>query len=213
MFRKLLEVLRMNRQYFVLSVVLLGGSGLTGYVMAEQIDAVVQEVMKSLLEKVEEISENPTVTNMFWIIFKNNVMAALSMLALGIFFGIIPVMALIQNGMVIGYFLNKAEAADINPFQVLVFGILPHGVIELFAILLATTIGIKYGTFAFRLVGSLFRTHRQSRLKEDFLKHVQYLPYMVVVIVAMLFVAAVIETTVTPLLVNQILGDIQLFGE
>jgi len=123
------------------------------------------------------------------------------MLGLGVFFGVFPIFALTANGFLLGFMLKTFALKGVSPLPVLMVGILPHGVIEIFAVILAAGIGIKYGFFVFRMVGNAFTGKRGSVIKE-FQENLKDLPFIVVSVIFMLFIAAVIESTITPLLIN-----------
>ncbi len=205
--KKFLTIFPRYRAYFIFSAAMLLGGALFGYFQSEAIQTIVKESLEHLMNKVEEIQENPSPFNMFWVIFKNNVLAAMIMMGLGVFFAIYPVMALFMNGALIGYLLVTAQASGVNAGKLLVFGILPHGIVELTAILFSTMIGIKLGVLSFRLLSGLFQRQRRRLAGREFAQHVNDLPYMVILIIVLLFVAAVIESSVTPLLINTMLGD------
>lgn len=207
MFKKFLTIFPRYRTYFIFSAAVLLGGALFGYFQSEAIQTIVKESLEHLMNKVEEIQENPSPFNMFWVIFKNNVLAAMMMLGLGVFFAIFPVMSLFVNGALIGYLLITAQASGVNAGKLLVFGILPHGIVELTAILFSTMIGIKLGVLSFRLLTGLFQSRRRQIVSRDYAKHMSDLPYMVGLIIVLLFFAAVIESSVTPLLVETMMGD------
>jgi len=58
-----------------------------------------------------------------------------------------------------------------------------------------------------RMLGNLANNSRRTRLVDDFKTSLNELPYIVGAIVVLLLLAAVIESTVTPMLINSFLGD------
>jgi len=79
-------------------------------------------------------------------VIANNISIAIEIVGLGLAFGIFPVFVLIVNGLVLGY-LPFYLAGRVTDFSLLEFFsvILPHGLIELSAILIAITCGIRLG--------------------------------------------------------------------
>lgn len=61
----------------------------------------------------------------------------------GILLGILPFLALVVNGYVLGFVANQAIAID-GIF--VLWRLLPHGIFEIPAILISTALGIRLGT-------------------------------------------------------------------
>ncbi|RKD22661.1 hypothetical protein BEP19_10415 [Ammoniphilus oxalaticus] len=208
MFTRLARIISANSKYIWLGTLLFVGGSLLGYFNATLMEQVAKELMQQLEkigDKIGEQGGGPL--SMFWVIFQNNVLASLTMLGLGIFFCVFPVFALISNGILLGFMLKAFSMKGLNPLLILVVGILPHGIVELFAVILAAGLGIKYGTFVIRMFGNLFSNKRAGILTE-FKENLEDLPFIVVSLIAMLFVAAVIESVVTPFLIYSVFGDL-----
>jgi len=201
MLKRLAQIIEANSRYVLLGALLFVGSALLGYLNSALVEQTAQQLMEQLQRIAEKIGENGSPLAMFWVIFQNNVLASLSMLGLGVFFGVFPIFALTANGFLLGFMLKTFALKGVSPLPVLMVGILPHGVIEIFAVILAAGIGIKYGFFVFRMVGNAFTGKRGSVIKE-FQENLKDLPFIVVSVIFMLFIAAVIESTITPLLIN-----------
>ncbi len=191
-----------NQKYLFLGLALFLLGSLLGYLNAE----LIQNMAKDLLEQLEKIAKrmedhgSPFYT--FWVIFQNNVIASLTMLGLGVFFGIFPVFALLSNGVLLGYMLKTMAIKGINPLSILALGILPHGVIEIFAVIVAAAIGIKYGMYMIRIMLSMANSGVRSRVLDEFKESLHELPYIVGSVIVLLFLAAVIESTITPFLIH-----------
>src|SRR5699024_8859003 len=115
--------------------------------------------------------------------------------------------ALISNGILLGFMLNLFAMQGLNPLSVLLIGIVPHGIIEIFAVILAAAIGIKYGFYIIKLMTHLFSTKR-SAIFNEFKENLRDLPFIVVSLIFLLFIAAIIESTVTPFLIYTFFGDL-----
>ncbi|RXT05326.1 stage II sporulation protein M [Ammoniphilus sp. CFH 90114] len=205
---KLRQVIQNNSRFLWLGTLIFIGSALLGYLNAETIASMAQELMKELEKIAEKIQKNGSVFYTFWVIFQNNVVASLTMLGLGVFFGIYPTLALVANGVLLGFLLKMFALKGVNPLSILIVGILPHGVIEIFAVVLAAAFGIKYGTLVFRLLGNLGNTDRRRGILDDFKDSLKELPFTVGAIVVLLFIAAMIESTITPVLIQIFIGEL-----
>ncbi|MBP1933071.1 stage II sporulation protein M [Ammoniphilus resinae] len=201
------RIVKRNSKFILLGTGIFLISILIGYLNAEEIQKMASELMKELEQIARKINENNSPLYTFWVIFQNNLLASLSMLGLGIFLGFYPALALLSNGILLGFMLKISALKGINPFSVFFLGILPHGIFELFAVIVAASIGMKYGILIIRMLANLANNSRRSRLVDDFKTSLNELPYIVGAIVVLLLLAAVIESTVTPLLINSFLGD------
>lgn len=156
------------------------------------------EGLGQLVDMVEQTS-NPTLFMMI-VIFLNNAIKSILIMYLGAFYGIIPFFFLITNGMIIGYLLEiTAKNPDALPvWEVVVKGLLPHGIIEIPAIIFACAYGLKFGTLVFRASGSLvFARGKLGGIGRE-IEHfaIRTVPMIVILTVALL-IAAVIESTFT----------------
>ncbi len=123
-------------------------------------------------------------------IFRNNALDSLLALLLGIGFGIVPFFIIASNGFFLGMItFVYAEKAGI--FFVLA-SILPHGIIELPMIFLSAAIGIRLGhEFLKWLRGS------RSGLAAEIMRGIKF---YIRIIFPLLFIAAVIESYITPMI-------------
>lgn len=195
-----------NRGYFLAACLLFLGGGLIGYFQAPAVESMVNELLGQLKEIANRINESGgSVFATFWTIFSNNVVSALMMMALGLFFAFFPIIGLVANGILLGFILTKATG--VSPWVMLGAGILPHGIFELPAVLFAAGIGIRLGVLSFRSVGVLIQPHKADRLKNDWYDTLKQFPAAVLTVIALLFVAAIVESSITPLILHGIIGD------
>jgi stage II sporulation protein M len=132
--------------------------------------------------------------NQWWFglfIFLNNTVKSIAVMYLGLLFGIVPAVFLLLNGMVIGHLLTSLDRQGVQVIELIVKGLLPHGILEIPAILLACGYGLKMGTTAWSALTG--RSEARSELKRLMLIS---LPLMLFLTLA-LGIAAVIEATVT----------------
>jgi stage II sporulation protein M len=125
------------------------------------------------------------------LIFVNNAIKALGLVFLGILLGLPPVLFIGVNGFILGGLGSALES--VKGWTYVMASFVPHGVIEIPVVLLATALGLTVGTESLKWL-----VRRESRLKlqlSDSLK--VYFRW----ILPGLAVAAIIEVFVTPLLI------------
>lgn len=136
----------------------------------------------------------------FWtgvFIFFNNTIKAIAVMYLGLLLGFIPMFFLIVNGMVIGFLLMTVYEQGQPLIPLIVNGLLPHGILEIPAILLACAYGLRLGAAMLAVLAA--REGAIARLKQ-ILKVT--LPVMVFLTIVLL-IAAVIESTLTVWLLSR----------
>ena len=126
------------------------------------------------------------------VIFLNNAVKSLMAFVLGIGLGVIPVVFVAGNGMILGMVADIVFREKGVVF--VLAALLPHGIIEIPMILLSAGMGLKLGQSMYlSLRGE--RTDLKNELKQGFGFFMKW-------VMPLLFLAAVIETFVTPLIVN-----------
>jgi stage II sporulation protein M len=83
-------------------------------------------------------------------------------------------------------------------FELLVRGVLPHGIIEIPAIIIASAYGLRFGNIAIRWVGCLFNSSKAKAMAQETERYVITTVPVVIGIVLLLLVASLIESTITP---------------
>ena len=125
-------------------------------------------------------------------LFVNNVKVSLLMIFGGLLFGVAPVLVVIGNGVLVGYVIDLATSrTHLSPLVVTVFGILPHGLFEIPAYLLATAFGMRLGVLVMRSLAGRGNSAAWRSAGRDIAPTVAW-------VVGLLFVAAWIESGVTP---------------
>ncbi|MFY0546421.1 stage II sporulation protein M [Brevibacillus sp. H7] len=202
-----------NKGYFLAAGLLLLGGATIGFFQADMVETLAKQMLAQIKEIVDRIKENGgSVAATFWAIFKNNVISSLMMMALGVFFAVFPIVGLLSNGVLLGFIMAKISAAGVNPLLVFAVGILPHGIFELPAVVFASAVGIRLGMLSFRSIGALLRINRAELVKNEWHAALKQFPAAVLTVVVLLFIAAFVESVVTPLLLqNTVGGQFQLF--
>lgn len=195
--------LRRTRSYAAASVLLFaagwaaGGSGFGG------MDGMAAQSAEGLGQLAEWISStnNPQLL-FFLIIFLNNAVKAVLFVFLGALFGIFPIFVLLANGAILGYVLRTASGPEMSGWELFAKGILPHGILELPALILACAYGIRFGFLLARSLALALSPSRRGEAGREIAGFLGALVPLIVLLVAAMFVAAVIESTVTPLLLR-----------
>lgn len=198
------------RILFIASVFIMALGVVFAYFFAGAFQSILSASMKDMLNLVHQGKHAHSWMFTFWMIFAHNSMSVLAMIVLGFVFGIMPAWNLWVNGLLMGYLMALLAGKGIPAWKTFVFGILPHGIFELTAIFWAAGLGLANGFATLRWLGNQFVVvtkgvqlrNRTSPIKEAMLRSVQSLPY----ILGLLFIAAFIESTVTPHLIEWAFG-------
>ena len=124
------------------------------------------------------------------LIFLNNALKSLMAIVLGIVFGLFPLYLIIYNGKVLGFVVDIFSKQQGILF--VVAAVLPHGIIEVPVVLISSGIGFRLGYVTYLSLKS-------GKLIEGIKPELkQGMKFYFRRIVPLLFVAAFIETFVTP---------------
>jgi stage II sporulation protein M len=126
-------------------------------------------------------------------IFLNNALKTLLGIVLGSLFGIIPVVFLLANGIALGVVFSLSVQSR-GPWLSLM-SILPHGILELPAVFLGTSIGLMVGSHAVKRLFGRVETTLRGEL-------VRGLQFFCTVILPLLLAAALVEAFLTSALVT-----------
>ncbi|MHA0857720.1 stage II sporulation protein M [Paenibacillus sp. CMAA1364] len=161
----------------------------------------IADFMNQQIEGIRTISEGLSESehpkwSFFVFIFLNNSIKSVLVIFFGMFLGILPIVFLMINGMVLGYLVHHLSLQGENMFDVIVKGLLPHGIIEIPIIIIACAFGLRLGMMVWRRLLTWNREKRDSHGLEwrTFFKRVGPISMWIVI---SLFVAAIIESTFT----------------
>ncbi|WP_028559514.1 stage II sporulation protein M [Paenibacillus pinihumi] len=191
--------LRSMSGYIAFSFILL----LAGIVIGgtnQQLEAYITSQLQALgnISNAIDQSNNPAMSA-FAFIFLNNAIKSILIMYLGAAFALIPIFFLVVNGLVLGYVFTHHDPLY-STFELIARGILPHGILEIPAIVIAAAYGIKFGTLTFSGIGNLIQRKKGfGAVYEQFA--IRTVPLMVALVVALL-AAAAIEATITPWLLK-----------
>ncbi len=141
-------------------------------------------------------SDNPQLW-FFLFIFLNNSIKSIFFVFIGAFFAILPLFVLVVNGMTLGYVVFHSTIGDLSPWMIIVKGILPHGLIELPAIILACAYGIRLGTLVMKGLIVFMNAERRAKVVLELKQYFRMTLPLVLLLTISLFIAAVIESTFT----------------
>lgn len=182
--------LRSIRPYILLSVYLFCATAALGFFASVRNPELAAVYVGDVAEKLQWILDlSPP--KMMMAIFLNNLFASLMALLLGVGFGIVPFIVVVMNGLVVGLVVHQAMLAGGLAFVIV--AILPHGIIELPTVLVCIGVGFRLGHLMIRtLLG------RDGDLEGELRLAIRLLRWVVL----LLFIAAVIETFITPVLIQ-----------
>jgi stage II sporulation protein M len=126
-------------------------------------------------------------------IFVNNAAKTLLAILLGALLGIVPGFFLLANGVALG--IAWSLSASARGAWLSLLSLLPHGVLELPAVFLGTSIGMLIGVEALKQLTGKSEAHIGAELASG-------LRFFCTVIVPLLFVAALVEAFITATLVS-----------
>lgn len=156
--------------------------------------AVVEEVIaKHFTPLIAQMAETGW-WGQFLVIAFNNIRATALIMISGAILPIIPfIVGLMPNGMFIGLLAGLFEYERNLPKSSFFLSLLPHGIFEIPAILLAATVGVIWGVRNWR---SLLRGGGIGSLGTHAKESMAFIPLLF----ALLVIAALMEVLVTPLL-------------
>ncbi len=183
----------MSYKRWLLVAAFLFGMGLAlGLATPTGIVGLLSEDIAALEELADRLARLPQ-SSVLAIILIKNVSALLISFVLSPIFCLIPVVALILNGWLLG--LVSMTVVQEKSLGYLLVGLLPHGIFELPALIMGEAVAFSFGT---AVIIALFRKEGKnlplSNLKQNF-------RYFIAALI-LLLPAAIIETYLTPLFLN-----------
>ena len=172
---------------FLLCSLLFTFSLAMGYILGDNMSGA---ALQDLLGTFPDIS-NMSIIELFGFVAANNTIKSLLFMLGGLLGGVLPLFFVVFNGFFIGWVTYSLSSSIGLGF--VVAGLMPHGVFEIPAILLAMSMGVSLGYAALnslRGAGSLWGEARTA------------LGFFLTRVLPLLVLAAVIEVTITPLLLS-----------
>lgn len=188
------SIIGKNRSYIGFTVVLF----ITGLLLGLGFPEALDQILKSQIEHIKNLASeaNGSPAKLAWVILRNNVTVAVSFIVTGIALSIFPILMVMVNGMAIGYiFAQWALMSKVPIWAIIVYGIMPHGIFEIPAFILAGAMGIKLGYMWLRPMPGKTRWNSFLHAGKETL-------WVLPVILVSLVIAAMIEGFVTPMLLQ-----------
>jgi stage II sporulation protein M len=160
---------------------------ITGAIIASRTPGFGNTLMQALKDEVfsQILDENPVVV--MFNIFLNNLEACILLFIGGAVFGVLTLIILSMNGFLIGAIAELFRSE--NGALYVIAALLPHGIFEIAAFILASTLGLLLGEAIWHeMHGSGDAALRASELGRIFICYV----------VPLLAVAAIVEAFITP---------------
>ncbi|WP_170314960.1 stage II sporulation protein M [Saccharibacillus brassicae] len=196
-FGRFIRGLAENKGYMLSAAALFIAAIALGTINADGLQRLLLSQIEGLQGVVQNLQQSDNVTlSFFTFIFLNNAIKSVLVILLGAFFGLIPLIFLLINGMVLGFVVMVSHEQGENITELIFKGLLPHGILELPAIVIACAYGMKFGGL---VIGSLFSlgAGKRERLAARWEHGMKQMLGAAFWIVIMLFVAAAIESTIT----------------
>ncbi|MBI2047239.1 stage II sporulation protein M [Candidatus Pacearchaeota archaeon] len=169
--------LKKSKAYIITISVIFVAFALLGYFNPSYIPEYMLKIIKELVEKTANMNN----LQLFIFIFKNNFTSIFLGMVFGIVLGIYPLIITIFNGYFGGFVAQRAAASSGYP---VLLKLLPHGIFELPAIIIAMAVGARFGMFVFA-----------KNKKQEFLHCLEnLLRIFLFIILPLLLIAAIIET-------------------
>ena len=163
-------------------------SAVSGYLYAASNPFESARVMQELSDDLGWITDLDPILILF-VIFLNNAIKSFLVILLGVLV-IVPTMFIMFNGYILG--IVMCESARIEGPLYIAAAILPHGIIELPMVFVSAALGTRIGMMVLlRISGKIPTEEILSTLKWSISFYFRW-------ILPLLFVAAVIETFITP---------------
>jgi stage II sporulation protein M len=156
-----------------------------------------------LFEGLESIVSYYQPYNPFSVIFLflKNSLTALIAFALSPLLLVTPVLVLSLNGFLLGI-VGNVMASQVS-LNAALAALVPHGIFEIPALVLASAAGLRLGWAALRKLKAKL-AHAQFSIAPDFAKSFR----LFIVAIVLLLIAAVVETYVTPYVLELVMGSL-----
>jgi stage II sporulation protein M len=201
--RELIRLLKRDWRFFLWTSWLLIFGIAIGLSQPEN-STFIQFITNSVMNKFEKLKDWYTgvpLLGKITIIWGNNIFASVFSIFSGIFLVFPPITNLFENGVVIGIFQKMIGVkAGMTPFW-FYLSLAPHGVFELPAFIMASALGIRFGIIPWRMLPNYLGGRQNQPLFKEFFDDLRY---YAILLLLMLLVAAVLEVTVSPLMLKMV---------
>ncbi|UNC92788.1 stage II sporulation protein M [Candidatus Contubernalis alkaliaceticus] len=198
-FNKFLRIIKENSSWIFLAAVIFILGTAAGFTAVGQNQSILEELTEpyfGLLEDLaEEVMKGGPLKGIF-LIFSNNLIASVRIIFLGVLLGLAPLLGLIVNGGLIGILAGIFMVEqNVNPALFFIFGLLPHGILEIPAFLISAALGLKLGYHAIFPMEGMNRPQSIIYVAQEAINVIFYLTLI-------FLAAAIVEILVTPYLIQ-----------
>jgi len=172
---------RTIKPYLLVLTLIFVVSFLAGAIAPSSVRQPMNEVFQSVVKNYRGLAGGM----LFFNILVQNVMATIFVILSGVIVGIIPTIAVGSNGFGLGVLFR--QAAEVSGTSKAVLKVLPYGVFEIPALLIAASYGLWLGVMVVRRMRRKEPSLIRSRIEHSFRRYFA-------VVFPMLVVAAAIET-------------------
>jgi len=180
------------KRWLFLAIFLFGIGLVWGLAIPADIPSLLSEDITALEELADFLLPLPQ-ASVFVFIFIKNVSVVLITFILSPVFCLVPVLALVINGGVLG--LVSTLVIQEKSLGYLLAGLLPHGILEIPALIIGEAVALSFGAV---VILALFKKEKRKLVLPNFRKNLRYL----LIALTLFLPAAIIETYVTPLLLT-----------
>lgn len=193
--QRLYQHMKGMRKYIIVSAIIFVFGIILG--CTNRYEEVIRSTLGNMADLTKAAEQWPNYhLGLFSLLLLNNISALGSVLYGGVFLGILPIYFLIINGMAVG-FSGIQEAANGSVWAYLL-QILPSGIFEWPAMIMASAYGIRFGFLLLDGLISLPSEKGRMRVKADLIGFVRVLVPLMGVLLVLLAVGTVMETFVSP---------------
>lgn len=177
-FKEAINYIKETKKHIYAIILIFLFSALTGFLFNDALN----NKFRPLIENIVSNTEGLNAIELVFYILQNNLQSAVLSVIFGVVFGIFPIINAMINGALIGYALAiTANAVGFSSW----WRLLPHGIFELPAILVALGLGTKLGFSFFA---------RTKNKKQEFLRRwYNSMNALLLIIIPLLIIAAFIE--------------------
>ena len=189
------QVIRDNRSWLVLATAIFMICAIAFYLGTAYSEPVDDQALDSQLGMLQAlfaflIEAKPLVSAL--LVFMNNFLSMAQMLLLGVVAGISPLFTLGINGALVGVLLSLAVQEGASLLPLIMLGIMPHGIFELFAFFLCGAIGLKFGYHC--VASPLPGINRIESFRYIWKEAISILPLVITLLIISAFVEMFITT-------------------
>ncbi|MEI5908422.1 stage II sporulation protein M [Bacillus spongiae] len=183
--------------HFIIGFSLLFISSFGSFFLIGQFPFDVNAFFEQLQNKFADIASHDSNMMIMWEIFINNIRASLIIMLIGLIpLVFLPHFMIVTNGLVIGIVMNFIQESGNSIVPMIFLGLLPHGITELIAVVLAASLG----SFLSLNIWKIWLDNEKAvSFKESIVMSVKT---FVIVIFPLILISAFIESFITSFLLE-----------